>query len=61
MPSDRLPPDSDSLEKWKRLPQNKPSKEALPPMTAGSRLAFGLLLAMAILIILALILQQGPA
>lgn len=60
MPRDPLPPDPDSLDKWKKLPQNRPSREALPPMTGGSRLALGLLLALALLIILALILQRGP-
>lgn len=30
-----LPPDPAALEKWNRLPQNPPSKSALPPMTGG--------------------------
>lgn len=59
MPNDPLPPDPDSLEKWKQLPQNLPSRDALPPMTAGTRIAFGLLIVMAVLIILALLLNGG--
>jgi hypothetical protein len=30
-----LPPDQESVEKWRNLPQNKPSRDALPPMTGG--------------------------
>jgi hypothetical protein len=30
-----LPPDEESIEKWRNLPQNKPSRDALPPMTGG--------------------------
>lgn len=59
MPAEPLPPDPDSLEKWKNMQQNAPSKDALPPMTAGNRWAFGLLIVMGVLIILALLLQGG--
>lgn len=37
MPADPLPPDPESVEKWRSLPQNKPSRDALPPMTGGLR------------------------
>jgi hypothetical protein len=55
MPQEPLPPDPDSLEKWKQMPSNTPSREALPPATGGTRMAFGLLIVMGILIILALL------
>jgi hypothetical protein len=61
MPREKLPEDPESLEKWGGLPQNPPSKQALPPMTAGVKFVWALLLAMAVLIILALILQVGPS
>lgn len=28
-----LPPDPDAVERWKQLPQNKPTRQALPPAT----------------------------
>ena len=61
MPRDKLPEDPESLEKWGGLPQNTPSKQALPPMTGGTKLAAALLLAMGVLIILALLFQGGPS
>lgn len=30
-----LPPDEESVEKWRAMPHNKPSRDALPPMTGG--------------------------
>jgi hypothetical protein len=30
-----LPPDPKSDEEWKHLPQNPPSKDALPPLFSG--------------------------
>lgn len=30
---DQLPPDQEAVERWKQLPQNKPSRQALPPAT----------------------------
>jgi hypothetical protein len=44
VPGDPLPPDPASVEKWRSLPQNKPSPEALPPMTGGLRMNRALLL-----------------
>ena len=35
MPQDELLPDPDSADAWNKLPQNKPSTEALPPVTGG--------------------------
>ncbi len=35
MPKDELPPDPKAVEQWNKLPQNKPSNEALPPMAGG--------------------------
>ncbi len=61
MPLVPLPPDPDSLEQWKQLPQNKPSREALPPVGGGARFAFGLLIAMAVLIILSLLFRGTPS
>ncbi|PJF27920.1 MAG: hypothetical protein CUN53_02245 [Phototrophicales bacterium] len=46
-----LPPDPDSVEKWKSLPQNKPSRQALPPAAGGLGLSRVLLLGMLVLII----------
>jgi hypothetical protein len=54
MPNERqrLEPDADAVEKWERLPHNKPSKDALPPMTSGGT---GLLKWMLILFVIAVI------
>jgi hypothetical protein len=50
-----IPPDPDSLEQWKQLPQNTPSKDALPPMTGGLRWVGWLLIIVAIVIIFGLL------
>jgi hypothetical protein len=56
MPAEPLPPDPESVEKWRNLPHNKPSRDALPPMTGGLRmnrtllLGFGLLMLVAVVI-----------
>ena len=42
MPTAPLPPDPESVEKWRNMPQNKPSPHALPPMTGGLRANRGL-------------------
>ena len=57
MPAEPLPPDPESVEKWRNLPQNKPSKDALPPMTGGLRLSRALLVGGGILLLLAVVLQ----
>lgn len=55
MPSEPVRPDPESLAKWQELPQNQPSKEALPPMTGGLRLAFAFLIILAILLVVGLL------
>lgn len=32
-----LPPDDDPQSAWDKLPKNAPSRQALPPMTGGTR------------------------
>lgn len=54
---ERLPPDPESQAAWEKLPKNAPSKEALPPMTGGSRWVFGLLIVIAVIIVLGFLLQ----
>jgi hypothetical protein len=60
-----LPPDPDSLEMWQKLPQNQPSKQALPPATGGTQMAMRMglafLLILSAVIIIGLFLQRGPA
>jgi hypothetical protein len=55
----QLPPDPDSLEKWQKLPQNTPSKQAHSPMTAGGKGLLGLVIILAGLMLLSLLLQRG--
>ena len=50
-----LPTDPESLAKWRELPQNKPSKEALPPMTGGAQLAANFFIILTILLIIGLL------
>ncbi len=57
MPENPLPPDPDSLAQWEKLPQNKPSKGALPPLTGGIGWSRGLLILLAVLVLIALLLQ----
>jgi hypothetical protein len=52
MPDDKLQPDADALEKWRNMPQNKPSRDALPPMMGGARWLNGLLILMALIALL---------
>ena len=58
-----LPPDPESVEKWEALPQNKPSRQALPPAAGGlglSRVLFaGLLVVIVIITAVSLITQSG--
>jgi hypothetical protein len=60
MPKDDLPPDPDSLAKWEKLPQNQPSKQALPPVAGGGRWTLWLLVFLSILLVLALLWQSRP-
>ncbi len=50
-----LLPDSEALEAWDKLPKNMPSRQALPPMTGGTRWVWGLLIVLAIVIIFGLL------
>ncbi|HEX2906218.1 MAG TPA: hypothetical protein VHO69_05115 [Phototrophicaceae bacterium] len=50
-----LPPDPDAKAKWEQLPQNQPSKQALPPVAGGGRWVWGLLLLLALFVVLALL------
>lgn len=59
MSSKPLPPDPDALAEWERLPKNAPSRNALPPMTGGTRWAWWLLLILAMVIVFGL-LQGRP-
>lgn len=52
-----LPPDPDSVEKWQSMPQNKPSRDALPPATGGLSLSWRLLIILGIIIAVLVILS----
>jgi len=60
MSKENLPPDPESLEQWQKLPQNAPSRQALPPMTAGMRGWLWFAIFVAVLIALGLLLQRWP-
>lgn len=51
-----LPPDPDSMEKWKNLP----SKDALPPVVLRPGWILWVVIIIAILIVAGLLLQRGP-
>lgn len=53
-----LQPDQDSVKAWDALPKGTPSRQALPPLTGGSRWLNALIFA-GILILLIVILTQG--
>lgn len=58
-----IPPDPDALEKWRNMPQNKPSRQALPPATGGmaaSRWLVGFLLLIAALMLIGILIQSIP-
>lgn len=55
MPRDELPSDPDALEKWRNMPQNQPSKQAMPPATGGTRWAWFFVIALGALVIIALL------
>lgn len=54
-----IPPDPDSVEKWRNLPQNKPSSQALPPLMGGSGQLTKFLLLAFILLMLGYLLFRG--
>ncbi|MDZ4765242.1 MAG: hypothetical protein SGI73_11885 [Chloroflexota bacterium] len=59
----KLPPDPDSVEKWSQLPQNKPSRQALPPVAGGllltRTLLIGLFVVAVVVIIVGLLSGRG--
>jgi len=57
MPDEPLPPDPDAVEKWRNLPQNKPSRQALPPMTGGLHSSRTLLIGFGILMLVVVIIS----
>jgi hypothetical protein len=59
MPTQELPPDPDSIEKWRQMPQNQPSKDSLPPVVFRPGWILGFVVLTAILIVLGLLLQRG--
>jgi hypothetical protein len=61
MPKEDLPPNPDALEKWKNMPQNKPSRQAMPPATGGMRWAWALLIVLIVLAVIGLLSQGLPA
>lgn len=58
MPREELPPDPDALEEWQNMPQNRPSKDALPPIGGGLRWLWWLLPLLGGLILIALLQGQ---
>jgi hypothetical protein len=52
---DPLPPDPDAVENWRKLPQNKPSRQALPPATGGNAFNRALLIGLIVIIIIVVI------
>lgn len=57
MPDDPLLPDPESVEKWRNLPQNRPSRQALPPVMGGGRLNRALWLGFGVILLAAVILS----
>lgn len=54
---DELPSDPEAEEQWRRLPQNKPSRQAMPPAAGGARWVWWLVGALALVMIIAWLLQ----
>lgn len=57
MPDDDLKPDPDALEKWRQMPQSDPSKDALPPATGGLNWAWGFILVLGAIVLIAIVVQ----
>jgi len=57
MPTEELPPDPDSVEKWRQMPKNQPSKDAFPPVVLKPGWILGFVILVGILIVLALLLR----
>jgi hypothetical protein len=60
MPDDELKPDPNALEEWKKLPQHEPSRQSLPPATGGMRWAWGLLIVLGLIALVAVLAQVLP-
>lgn len=58
MPRDQLPDDPNALEKWRNMPQNKPSRESLPPVTGGLPWAW-VFIALLVIVVLFSLLERG--
>lgn len=54
---DKLPPDPQAQEKWERMQQGEPSKQAFAPVTGGMRWAWGIIALFGVLILIALLLN----
>lgn len=54
-----VPPDPESVEKWRNLPQNKPSSQALPPLMGGNRQLRAFLFLAFLLLVLSYLLSRG--
>ncbi len=52
----KLEADPDAVEKWRGLPQNKPSPKAFPPATGGLSLNRTLLVGFAVLVLIIVVL-----
>lgn len=61
MPNQTLPPDPDSDEKWRTLPQTTPTKQALPPASGGLLQVKWLLLLVLIIAVVGWLLSRLPA
>ncbi|MBK8020695.1 MAG: hypothetical protein IPK19_04500 [Chloroflexi bacterium] len=57
---DELPADPAALETWQKLPQNPPSRSALPPMTGGMAWNRILVVGIILLAIITLVLLIAP-
>ncbi|MEQ8673064.1 MAG: hypothetical protein RLP44_30165 [Aggregatilineales bacterium] len=58
-PVDELPPDAESLEQWRQMPQGKPSKHAFAPATGGLRWLWWLVVLGGLLIVVAILANSG--
>ena len=60
MPNDNeLPTDPKALEAWENMPKNAPSKDAMPPMTGGTRWLWGVMLIFGLLALIAFLLEAN--
>jgi hypothetical protein len=57
MTDPNLMPDPEALAKWRELPQNQPSKDALPPLTGGLQPAWLFVIILAVLLVFGLLAQ----